>query len=52
MAAVKDNIKCPFCHRQMKMVMDTPLCPVCDRAIIYIQQGWIKKDVDKARGRK
>lgn len=46
---MKNSIRCPFCHREMKWVIGTLLCPVCDRAIIYIRNGWIKKDVERTK---
>lgn len=46
---MKDKILCYKCGRQMQMVMDTPLCPVCDRTIIYIRHGWVKKDVENTK---
>ena len=46
---IQDNPKCPFCHRKLQWVIDTLLCPICDREIIYIRNGWIKKDIENMK---
>jgi len=42
MIAVKNELKCAKCGKQMQWVMDTLLCPVCNMDVIYRLNVWVK----------
>jgi len=39
------ELKCPKCGGSMQMVMDTPLCPICDADIIFELNVYVKYDL-------
>ena len=39
------NLKCFRCGRKMQMVMDTPLCPVCNADVIFELNSYVKADL-------
>ena len=48
----KMNLRCPFCGRKLQMVIDTPLCPICDVNIIYELNVWVRKDIENIKVKK
>ena len=45
----KMNLRCPLCGRKLQMVMDTPLCPICDVKVIYELNVWVRKDIENIK---
>lgn len=44
-----DGLICTRCGRQMQMVMDTPLCPVCNADIIFELNAYVKQDLENMK---
>jgi len=42
------ELKCSKCGRSMQMVMDTPLCPICDADVIFELNAYVKDDMKRA----
>jgi len=42
---MKDNLICSICGRKMQMVLDTPLCPICNADIIFELNSYVKEDL-------
>ena len=43
------EINCPFCKRKMVIVLDTPLCNICDREVVEELNSDIKKRMEMDR---
>jgi len=44
-AVRKMNLKCPKCGRKMQIVLDTPLCVICDANVIFELNSYVKADI-------
>ena len=47
-----DGLICGFCGRKMQMVMDTPLCPVCNADVIFELNVYVKQDLKRMKVKK
>lgn len=48
---MEDILICGRCGRQMQIVMDTPLCPICNFDVIYELNVYIKKDMENIKNK-
>jgi len=46
------KLKCSKCGKEMQMVMDTPLCPVCNADVIFELNAYVKYDLKNMRKKK
>lgn len=40
-----DRLNCGRCGRKMQMVLDTPLCPICNADVIFELNVYVKQDL-------